>query len=421
MYQKLIFHVDVNSAFLSWEAVYRMNILGEALDLRTIPSAVGGDVSKRHGIILAKSTPAKIYNIQTGEPIHQALQKCPGLVLVPPNHSLYEKYSRSLLNTLYQYTPDIEPFSIDEAFLDMTGACIGYDSPEDAAISIKERIKDELGFTVNIGISSNKLLAKMASDFTKPDMIHTLFLEEIPKKMWPLPLEDLFFVGRATSKILHGLGLKTIGDIASTDLSILKAHLGNKHGQIVYNNAHGIDNDTVNSTVSPNKGYGNSTTLSQDVTDYETAHLVLLSLSETVAARLRADDVKCNCVTVEITDCDFRHQSHQTTLFSATNTTNIIYQTACLLLKEFWNGSPLRLLGIRTTKLCKEDYTQMNLFDMVKNERHEKLDKALDSIRDRFGNNAVKRASFIESHDDDDRVRGDDRVLDYDRDRDDHN
>jgi len=398
MYQKIIFHVDVNSAFLSWEAVYRKEILGEALDLRTIPSAVGGDASKRHGIILAKSTPAKIYNIQTGEPIHQALQKCPSLVIVPPNHRLYEECSHSLLRILYQFTPNIEPFSIDEAFLDMTGACIGYNSPHDAANAIKECIKRELGFTVNIGISTNKLLAKMASDFKKPDLVHTLFVEEIQKKMWPLPLEELFFVGKATSKILHDLGLKTIGDVANMDLTILKSHLGNKHGQVVYNYAHGIDDGTVETAASPNKGYGNSTTLAQNVTDYETANLVLLSLSETVAARLRADDVKCSCVSVEITDCDFNHQSHQTTLLSSTNTTNIIYQTACLLLTEFWNGNPLRLLGIRSTKLSNEDYAQMNLFDMAKNEKHEKLDKALDSIRDRFGTTSVKRASFIEPH-----------------------
>ncbi len=396
MYPRIIFHVDVNSAFLSWEAVYRKEILGEILDLRTIPSAVGGDISKRHGIILAKSTPAKQYNIQTGEPIHHALQKCPGLVLVPPNHTLYEQSSRSLLDLLYQYTPDIEPFSIDEAFLNMTGACIGYDSPEDVAHIIKDTIKNKLGFTVNIGISTNKLLAKMASDFEKPDLVHTLFLEEIPLKMWPLPLEELFFVGRATSKTLHGLGLKTIGDIANTDVNILKAHIGNKHGQVIHNFAHGIDEDSVDSVASPNKGYGNSTTLSQDVTDYKTANLILLSLSETVAARLRADDVKCNCITVEVTDCDFNHQSHQTTILSATNTTNVIYETACKLLEEFWNGSPLRLLGVRTTKLSTEDYTQMNLFDMVKNEKLEKLDKALDSIRDRFGNDSVKRASFMD-------------------------
>ncbi len=397
MQEKIIFHVDVNSAFLSWEAVYRKEILGEALDLRTIPSAVGGDSSKRHGIILAKSAPAKKFNVRTGEPIIQALQKCPDLVVVPPNRNLYEQCSQNLLNLLYQYTPAIEPFSIDEAFLDMTGACIGFSSPVLAACEMKGRIKNELGFTVNIGVSSNKVLAKMASDFEKPDMVHTLFAQEIPGKMWPLPLEELYSVGRTTSKILHGLGLKTIGDIANTDLNILKAHLGNKHGQVIYQYAHGIDNNLVEAEESPNKGYGNSITLPQDVTDYQTANQVLLSLSETVASRLRAGEVKCSCITVELTDCDFNHQTHQTTLFSPTNTTNVIHETACRLLKEFWRSAPLRLLGIRATKLNTENYTQMNLFDMAENEKLEKLEKALDSIRNRFGTDAIKRARFIAS------------------------
>ena len=396
MPKRIIFHVDVNSAFLSWEAVHRINDLGEELDLRTIPSAIGGDASKRHGVILAKSTPAKHFHVQTGEPIHQALQKCPNLVLVAPNHSLYAQYSKKLRNMLFEYTPIVEPFSIDEAYLDMTGACLNYQDAIETANKMKERIKMELGFTVNIGISTNKLLAKMASDFKKPDLVHTLFPEEIPVKMWPLPLSELFFVGRATSKILYGLGLNTIGDIANMDLKILKAHLGNKHGEMIYKNARGIDESPVEVETAANKGYGNSTTLSQDVTDFETANLVLLSLCENVAARLRSDDVKCSCIGVEVTDWEFNRQSHQTTLLSPTNTTNMIYDTARKLLKEFWKGTPLRLLGVRTSKITKEDYSQMNLFDMVNNEKYAKLDKALDQIREKFGKDAVTRASFIE-------------------------
>lgn len=395
---RIIFHVDVNSAFLSWEAVHRIRDLGEKLDLRTIPSAVGGDISKRHGVVLAKSTPAKQFHIHTGEPIQQALQKCPGLVVVAPNHGLYAQYSKKLHNMLYEYTPVIEPFSIDEAFLDMTGVCFNYQEAVETAHKMKERIKEELHFTVNIGISTNKLLAKMASDFKKPDFVHTLFPEEIPDKMWPLPLNELFFVGKATSKSLHSLGLQTIGDIANTDLKILKAHLGNKHGEMIYKNARGMDESPVEAETAANKGYGNSTTLSQDVTDFETANLILLSLCETVAARLRSDDVKCSCISVEVTDWEFNRQSHQTTLLSPTNTTNVIYKTACELLKEFWKGKPLRLLGVRTSKLTTEDYSQMNLFDMAKNEKYAKLDKTLDHIRKKFGPDAVKRASFMDSN-----------------------
>lgn len=404
MNKKIIFHIDVNSAFLSWEAEYRIRVLKSTLDLRTLPSAVGGDSTKRHGIILAKSVPAKKYGIQTGEPVHQALKKCPDLLLVSPNHSLYEECSRSLLSLLYQFTPEIEPFSIDEAFLNMTGAILPNSNPIETAEFIREKIKNDLGFTVNIGISSNKLLAKMASDFQKPDKVHTLFPDEIPLKMWPLPLEELYFVGRSSARILRGLGLNTIGDIARLNPKFLKSHLGNKHGELIYQYAHGIDNHTVDSVDTPNKGYGNSTTLSKDIDNLEAANFILLSLSETVAARLRRNDVKSGCITVEITDCDFNRSSHQTTLLSPTNATNKIHEIAVKLLKEFWKGMPIRLLGIRATKLCSEDYTQLNLFEMVNYEKQEKLDQALDAIRNRFGKDSVKRASFLETDRTDDSV-----------------
>jgi DNA polymerase-4 len=401
MNKKIIFHIDVNSAFLSWEAEYRIRVLKSTLDLRTLPSAVGGDSSKRHGIILAKSIPAKKYGIQTGEPVHQSLKKCPDLLLVPPNHSLYEECSRNLLALLYEFTPEIEPFSIDEAFLNMTGAILPNSNPIETAEFIREKVRAELGFTVNIGISNNKLLAKMASDFQKPDKVHTLFPEEVPLKMWPLPLEELYFVGRSSAKILRGLGLNTIGDIAKLNPKFLKSHLGNKHGELIYQYAHGIDNNTVDIADTPNKGYGNSTTLSKDIDNMEAASFILLSLSETVAARLRRNDVKAGCITVEITDCDFNKSSHQTTLLSSTNATNKIHEIAIMLLKEFWKGIPIRLLGIRATKLSSEDYTQLNLFDMVNYEKQEKLDQALDAIRNRFGKDSVKRASFLETDDTD--------------------
>lgn len=398
MNKRIIFHVDVNSAYLSWEAVHRLKVLNEEIDLRTLPSAVGGDMSKRHGIILAKSTPAKKYGIITGEPIQAALKKCPNLVLVPPNHALYSKYSKDMFEILYSFTPDIEPFSVDEAFLDMTGAILPNKTPIETAEILKNRIYNELGFTVNVGISTNKLLAKMASDFKKPDMIHTLFPEEMPIKMWPLPLIELFFVGKSSAKILKSLGFETIGDIANCNVKILKAHLGNKHGELIHNYANGIDNEIVQSLAAANKGYGNSTTLAQDILDFDSAKHVLLLLSETVGGRLRGDNVTCSCITVEYTDCNFVKSSHQTTLVSTTNSTTVIYETACKLLKNSWSGVPLRLLGIRTSKIKTEEYNQMNLFDMAKTEKLQKLDKALDNIRGKYGNDAITRASIINSH-----------------------
>ena len=215
---RVIFHVDVNSAFLSWEAVYRLRHADGAPDLRTIPSAVGGDIAKRHGVILAKSIPAKKYDVRTGEPVVDALRKCPHLVLVAPNHALYEENSHAFMNILRKYSDVVEQYSIDEAFVDMTGTEWLFGKPIAAAHRIKDEIRDTLGFTVNVGISSNKLLAKMASEFEKPDKVHTLFPQEIKEKMWPLPVRELFLVGGASEQKLKRLGINTIGDLAHADV-----------------------------------------------------------------------------------------------------------------------------------------------------------------------------------------------------------
>lgn len=403
MKETIILHVDVNSAYLSWEAVERLRNGIEEVDLRIIPSVIGGDMKKRHGVVLAKSIPAKKYNIITGEPIQHALQKCPGLVLVPPKHDMYENYSNELMNLLKKYSPKVEQFSIDEAFVDVTDSIDDGKTPKEFALEIKERIKRDLQFTVNIGVSTNKLLAKMASDFRKPDMVHTLFPEEIKTKMWPLGLEELYLVGKSTEKTLRNLGLRTIEDVARTDIDILKSHLGDKTGVSIYNNAWGINGEAVEVERPMNKGYGNSTTLSEDVTDYDKACLVLLSLSETVGARMRENNIKSYCIAVETKDYEFKRRTHQTTLVNASNLTNIIYEVACDLLKNMWDGTPLRLLGIRASKLTEEGYDQLSLFEIQedKNKKLEKLDFMLDSIRDKYGDNAVKRASLTKQKDQD--------------------
>ena len=298
--ERIIFHIDVNSAFLSWESVYRLSQDPDALDLRTIPSAVGGDQKSRHGIILAKSTPAKKYGVTTGEPVAQALRKCPALVLVPSRFEFYSQCSDALIHLLEKYTPDIEQFSIDEAFLDMTSTIHLFGDPMETARKIRERIREELHFTVNVGIASNKLLAKMASDFEKPDRCHTLWNSEIPRKMWPLPVRDLFFVGGSAQKRMESIGIHTIGDLAHCDPQILKAHLGEKYAAQIYRYANGIDDDPVAPPEVLNKGYGNRTTLSRDVDDYDTACQVLLSLCETIGIRLRKAHVPCHCICVEL-------------------------------------------------------------------------------------------------------------------------
>lgn len=302
---RTIMHIDVNSAYLSWESVYRLQ-QGDSLDLRTIPSAVGGDPVSRHGIVLAKSIPAKKYKIKTGESIFSALQKCPNLVIIPPRYDLYLQCSNSLIKLLEEYSPAIQRYSVDECFLDYTNMECHFGSPLSAAYEIKERIKKELGFTVNIGISTNKLLAKMASDFTKPDKIHTLYPHEIREKMWSLPVENLFMVGRATAPKLHRLGIYTIGELAKSDPKFLYQHL-KSHGILVWNFANGIEDSPVSKEKStPVKGIGNSPTIAFDVTDRRTAHLILLSLVETVAMRLRSEECCAKLISVSIKTNEFR-------------------------------------------------------------------------------------------------------------------
>ncbi len=392
--EPVVFHVDVNSAFLSWEAVYRLKHLGAKLDLRTIPSAVGGDVTKRHGIILAKSIPAKAYGIHTGQSVPEAVRQCPELYLVPPNYNLYQRSSEAFLNILREYGPRVEQYSVDEAYMDMSGTRELFGEPEKVADEIRTRIREELGFTVNIGVGNNKLTAKMASEFRKPDRTHTLFREEIPKKLWPLPVSELFYVGRATFQKLHGLGIHTIGELAQSEPQLLRRHL-HKHGEVIWAFANGIDTGEVLAEPEPNKGYGNSTTIPFDVTDRETAKMVLLSLAETVAARLRADGVKIRVVAVSIRNFMLETYGHQITLHTPTDITDEIWECACRAFDESWDGISIRHLGIHTMGVSGDRNRQLGLFDTMDYERKERLDKTIDAIRRRFGNDAVMRASFL--------------------------
>ena len=392
----IIFHIDVNSAFLSWTAVEQLNH-GSEIDLREVPSIIGGDQEKRHGIVLAKSVPAKRYGIRTGEPVAHAFRKCPTLLTASPNHKMYQEYSAQLMDFLREYTPDIEQVSVDECYMDFTGIAHRYASPEKAAHEIKDNVYERFGFTVNIGVSTNRLLAKMASDFQKPNRVHTLYPEEIKEKMWPLPVADLYMAGKASVQILHKLEIRTIGELANTPPELLELHL-KSHGRTLWEFANGQGADKVIRERIENKGVGNSTTLSKDATTAEEAKEVLLWLAEKVAGRLREDRQKAQMVSVEIRYHNFHNVSHQTQLFKASNVDRVIYETACNLFDELWNGEPIRLLGIRTSKLVDEtEPEQISLFDMKKEEteKQQKLNKALDDIRKRYGKDAVKRGTFI--------------------------
>ena len=397
MAQRVIFHVDVNAAFLSWSAAYRVKVLGEDRDLRDVPSVVAGDRDSRHGIILAKSTPAKKYGIQTGEPLFQAMEKCPNLVVVPPDYALYVQASRSFVEMLRSFSPVVEQYSIDEAWVDMTGTERLWGSPRLAAEQMRRKIYEELGFTVNIGISSNKLLAKMAGDFEKPNKVHTLFPEEMEEKFWPLPVIDLFLVGKATEAKLHMLGIRTIGDLAQADLALIKKRLG-KHGETIWHFANGRNADAVVPEPAENKGYGNSTTTAHDVCTLEEAFQVLLSLCETVAMRMRRDEKYGSCISVHLRTNAFKHLSHQKVLPGATNLTADLYESACVLFQAAWDGvTPLRQLGVQVTRLSRESYQQYDFLSGLSPEQFErkrKLDETVDALREKYGEDILRRGKF---------------------------
>lgn len=393
----MIFHVDVNSAFLSWEAAKRVK---EGLpDLREIPSVVGGDPKQRTGIVVAKSIPAKKYGIQTGEPMAMALRKCPNLVVVPSDFRLYTENSLAFKAICRDYAPVVESFSIDEVFLDMTGTSLIYPDPIATAHEIKDKIHAELGFTVNVGISTNKLLAKMASDFEKPDKVHTLFPEEIPVKMWSLPIRDLLFLGKASEKRLQDFGIHTIGELAREKESAIQSLLGEKTGHQLYQYARGIDNSPVLAQAEESKGFSVEKTFNDDIVSVEQVLPILLEQCDIVATRMRRKGKKCSCISVTFRTLDFKNRSHQTSLSSATDVTDEIYENARRLFLEFWKGQPLRLIGVALTGLTDESFEQMSLFeDTKKKEQRQKLDAALDAIRMKFGNDKITRASIMNSN-----------------------
>ncbi len=398
---RYIFHVDANSAYLSWSAAYRVRVLGEKEDLRLIPSIVGGDQEKRHGIVLAKSIPAKKYGIRTGEAVVTAKKKCPGLVVIEPDYRLYVEASGAFMAKLRQYTDQVIQYSIDEAWAVFDGyeKLYGQGQMVQFAHELKDEIREELGFTVNIGISTNFLLAKMAGEFSKPDKVHTLFPEEIERKMWHLPVSDLFFVGKATAAKLYRLGIMTIGELALADEEMIRAHL-KLPGQIIQGYARGEDIQPWMFAGETGKGYGNSLTAPVDVVTKEYAEHLLLSLCETVGMRLRADGVKISVVSVHITTCEFQRSSRQMQLLTPTDVTEEIYEAARLVLGELWHTDdpPIRQIGVHTSKVERGAGRQYNLFDMQKFDRLRALDQTVDRIREKYGEDAVFRAAFLKSN-----------------------
>ena len=395
--ERQILHVDVNNAFLSWTAVDMLK-KGSKIDIREIPAVIGGDESRRSGIVLAKSPKAKMFGISTGETLYQARMKCPGLQVYPMDYKLYKESSNKLYQLLLQYTDKIERFSVDECFLDMTNCLLG-DTLLNKAYEINKRVKNELGFTVNVGVAHNKLLAKMASDFTKPDRVHTLFEEEIPSKMWPLPVSELFMLGRKTIPKLYNMRIKTIGQLAKTDKQLMIKKFG-KHGLMMWEYANGIDNSEVQYQYEKPKGVGNSTTLPMDVNDISTLEEILLALTEQVTYRLRRYNLSANVVNVQLRTKDFEDKSHQRKLPEATSNTKDIYAEAKELLHEMYiKGTPIRLIGMRVDNLVEKDEVQLSFFNHADNEKQEKIDKVVDNLKQKYGYNSITRAGKLHSED----------------------
>lgn len=369
-------------------------------DLREIPSCIGGDPKSRRGIVVAKSIPAKKYGVTTGEPVSMALRKCPELVCVPGDFALFETCSRAFKKICASYAPVMESFSIDEVFLDMSGTEKIYPDPVKLAHEIKDRIREELGFTVNIGIGTNKLLAKMASDFEKPDKVHTLFPAEIPTKMWPLPVRDLLFLGKASEQKLIKAGIKTIGEMARYPETEIQRLLGEKTGHQLYEYANGRDDSPVRGEREEAKGYSAETTTEEDIVTYEQAFSLLLAQCDVVAARMRKDGKKCSCVSVTYRMLDFRTRSHQKKLENPTDVTEEIFAQIKNLLRECWQCQPLRLIGVALTDLTSDDFRQMSLFENTENhEKQKKVDGVVDDIRKRFGNGMIVRGSTMKTAD----------------------
>ena len=391
-----ILHVDVNNAFLSWTAIDMLK-KGSQIDIREIPSIIGGDESKRSGIVLAKSPKAKEFGIKTAETIYQAKIKCPNLQIFPSNYKIYRENSDKLYKLLLEYTDKIERFSIDECFLDMTHYLMN-DTLLNKAKEINKRVKEELGFTVNVGVAHNKLLAKMASDFTKPDRVHTLYEEEIPTKMWPLPVSELFMIGKRTVPKLYQMQIKTIGDLAHTNKEMLGNKFG-KHGIMMWEYANGIDNSEVKYIRERPKGIGNSITLPQDISDINKLEEILLNITDQVAYRLRKENLLANVVNVQLRTKNFSDTSHQKKLPHSTSNTKEIYTVAKELLKELYKkGTAIRLIGLRVDNLIEKNEMQLSLFDTKEEKKLDKLDETIDKLKEKYGYNFIKRGSNLKDN-----------------------
>lgn len=396
MSERIILHCDLNNFYASVECLHHPEYRGKAL-------AVGGDVDKRHGIILAKNQLAKSYGIKTAEALWQARAKCPDLLIVKPNFSLYLRFSKMVKTIYHEYTDQVESFGIDEAWLDVTHSIHLFKcTPLELANQIRERIKVEIGITASIGVSFNKIFAKLGSDYKKPDASTLITKENMRDIVFPLPISDLLYVGRATTKKLKEIGIFTIGDCAHYDVTILKRFLG-KWGEVIWRFANGFDTSPValNDSHPLIKSIGNSTTSPKDLKNLEDVKIVTYVLAESVAARLKEAHLMSKTITIYVRDHNLEHFSRQIQLNHPTQLSSVIAQAALHLFEENVDFSTsLRSIGLKASDLALEkDLLQLDLFSNYEDrEKALSLEKTIEHIRERYGFNTIQRALMLEDN-----------------------
>ncbi len=394
--ERLVLHIDVNNAFLSWTAVDMIK-KGYKKDIREEVSVIGGHAHSRRGVVLAKSTPAKKKGIKTGETMYQALLKDKNVKSYPPNFDVYQKMSSDMFELLYKYSPDIEKFSIDECFLEFTNVKYLYKNVNDFAKLISNDIKKTLGFTVNIGIGNNKLCAKMASNFSKPDKIHTLFNDEIQNKMWPLDVSELLWIGKKTSLKLRELNINTIGDLAKADEALLRRFFKNQASKMRMH-ANGIDYDPVVESVSKNASIGKSITFMEDTNDLNKIFKTFEMLTDQVASKLRKEKKYACGISINLKSSYFKTYSKQRKLKNPTNNTKVILENAKELFEEVYSGEDVRLVGVTTYNFVDSLTHQLSIFESEDNIKEElTIDKTIDEIRGKFGDTIISSASVYKN------------------------
>ena len=398
---RIVIHVDVNNAFLSWTAVNMLKN-GSKVDIRKRYAVIGGDESQRRGIVLAKSIPCKNKGVTTGESLYMARRKCPYLDVYPPEFYIYKKYSDMMYEYLLTYTDIIERYSIDECFMEYTNSYKLFGDPVKIAYKIKDDIKNKFGFTVNVGVGNNKLLAEMASDFSKPDKVHTLFYNEIESKMWPLDVKDLFMIGKSTSKKLYELNIKTIYELAHTDREFLVRHF-KSFGNLIHDYANGIDNSLVETDRGNPKSISNSVVLPYDYHDKDEILKVMKELSMEVGKTLRKKNMYAMNVFIWIKYKDFTKISKQATLENQINSDIDIYNHAADIFNKLWdNEKKIRALCVGVSNLTDKYREQLNIFNVSDNTNIKKdmdLQKTIDKIRKKYGNDSITYADILEKND----------------------